>query len=152
MGRMAVFLLVVWVLFPAAVEAQSAMANLGSDGIVPLGGLENDVLGSVSVGIPIAPGISIDEKVSGGGGGISISFPWADVTFTNAGELNVNAVGPSVADIPNILTSALLPGSSPYLVPLVANGVFVGNPLTGFKIDGGTNLGTSSVTSPAGLR
>lgn len=134
-----------------AARAQG-LASLSQDGVVPLGGLENEVLGSVSVGIPIAPGVSLDYKVAGGGAGTALSFPWADVTFSQTGDVTVNAVGPSIADVPNILATALGPGSNPLLVPLAANGVLVGSPLTGFNLKGGTQLGSHSVTNPTGLR
>lgn len=147
-GWIAALVLAAAALQPGLSAAQSGLSNLSgpSSGMVPLGGIENDVLGSVSVGVPIAPGVSIDQKFSRDGVGTAISFPWVDLTMTATGQVKVNAVGPSAADLPNILSTALL---NPMLAPLAANGISLGNPLTGgLKIGGSTNLGSAAIFEP----
>lgn len=111
-------------------------------GIVPLGAMEGEVLEHVSVGIPIAPGISVGEKFAYdrnsadatlNKSGITIALPYGDVTIGMSGEVSFNGTGPGVADIPNYLVPALLP---PGLARLVMP----------FKISGGTTPGPGSVS------
>lgn len=125
----------------AGLGPQGLGGNVGGPGIVPLGGLEAEMLETISVGIPIAPGVSIDQKYSFdrtkpdatlNKSGIALSFPWADVTIGMSGEISVTAVGPGVADIPNYLMPALLPSPIKNLIP--------------FKFGGGTTLGHSSIS------
>jgi hypothetical protein len=103
---------------------------MGGPGVVPV---EGEVLEFIKVGIPIAPGVSIDQKFAFDRGGrntglsktgTSISFPWADMTVGLNGELVVSPNGPGVGELPNYLIPALLPPGFQRLFP--------------FKIQGGT--------------
>lgn len=138
---------VVLFLMVGSVQAQVLGGNdlsqsVAGPGIIPLGPLEGDVLEHVSVGIPIAPGISIDYKLATdrnstdstlNKSGLALSLPYGDVTFGLSGEVSFNGTGPGVADIPNYLVPALLPpGLSRLVLP--------------FKIGGGTTYGPSSVS------
>lgn len=133
---------------PGSARAQAGLGpqglggNVGGPGIVPLGGLEAEMLESISVGVPIAPGISVGHKFSFdrtkpdatlNKSGVALSFPWADLTLGQSGEISVTALGPGVADVPSTLSNALLPGSFKKLIPL--------------DIGGGTTLGHSSIST-----
>lgn len=120
----------------------AGFGNISGSGITPLGGVEGQVLEHIKVGVPIAPGISLDQKFAFDRGtrndglrgtGMALSFPWADVTFGLSGEVTVNAVGPGIADVPNYLIGGLLPPGFQTLLP--------------FKLGGGTSLGSVSLGS-----
>jgi hypothetical protein len=121
---------------------QTLTDTLGGPGVVPV---EGEVLEFITVGIPIAPGVSIDQKFATDRGGrntglsksgIALSFPWADVTFGLSGELVVSPHAPGVVDLPSYLIPALLPPGFQRLFP--------------FHLGGGTTFRDGSISLGGG--